>query len=342
MITNYLKERNIKIKDLAERAGVPYRTLRSLINGESDFYKCSIGTIKNIANALDVGLEEIYEIWFEDDSKEKYITDMALNYGKAVKDIFDMNRDQELTLVRKDLIRQIYCECKVEGLDVTIGDTENVLKGVEVAGLKASDIQTIVNLKHTWDFVLQNLDVEMDINYVRKINQEVGAGHLIEGAGNLRTSPVTIGGTEWVPGIPSYDSFARTINEITGVQSLSDTDKALTLMLYMCRTQPFIDGNKRSATIAANKILIEKNKGLVAIPDALVGQFKTLLVDYYETNNMDKVKDFLYKKCLTGFDTRKLVKEIKIDESKFTKVKNSKVEELFQSDLGSHEEEFER
>jgi DNA-binding Xre family transcriptional regulator len=332
MIADYLKDHNIKIKDLSEEAEVPYRTLRSLINGERDFYKCEIGTVKKLADALNVTLEDIYEIWFADSKEDKYVTDMSLLYGKTLPDKFSMNRNQELTLVRKDLSRQIYCECKVEGLKLTLGDTENILNGIEVNSLKASDVQTVLNLKHTWDFVLQNLDIEMDINYVRKINQEVGAGHLIEGAGSLRTSGVTIGGTEWVPGLPDYDSFARTVHEIANVSSLSDTDKALTLMLYICRTQPFIDGNKRSATIAANKILIEKNKGLIAVPDNLVTEFKTHLVKFYETNDMTKAKDFLYHNCITGFDKKKLIKEPKIDESKFKSSKASKVEELFQAE----------
>ena len=78
MIADYLKDHNIKIKDLSEKAEVPYRTLRSLINGERDFYKCEIGTVKKLADALHVSLEEIYEIWFADKEQEKYVTDMSL------------------------------------------------------------------------------------------------------------------------------------------------------------------------------------------------------------------------------------------------------------------------
>ena len=71
-------------------------------------------------------------------------------------------------------------------------------------------------------------------------------------------------------------------------------------MLWIMRTQIFRDGNKRVATIMANKVLIENGKGILSIPVKLDGVFKTMLVEYYETNEMDKLKSWLYENCITG------------------------------------------
>ena len=56
-------------------------------------------------------------------------------------------------------------------------------------------------------------------------------------------------------------------------------EKAVALMLWIMRTQPFKDGNKRVATLAANKILIEDGKGLLQVPVETILEFKKLLIE---------------------------------------------------------------
>ena len=48
------------------------------------------------------------------------------------------------------------------------------------------------------------------------------------------------------------------------------------------KKQLFLDGNKRTAVIFANHILISHSKGLIVIPAELVSEYKKLLIDYYE------------------------------------------------------------
>lgn len=54
-------------------------------------------------------------------------------------------------------------------------------------------------------------------------------------------------------------------------------------MLWIMRNQIFKDGNKRVATMIANKVLIENGCGIVSVPVELDGTFKSMLVNYYET-----------------------------------------------------------
>ena len=71
-------------------------------------------------------------------------------------------------------------------------------------------------------------------------------------------------------------------------------------MLYGMRKQLFWDGNKRTSTIVANKIMIQNGKGIIKVPDDKLEQFNTLLSDYYTTNNMDIIKQFIYENCIDG------------------------------------------
>lgn len=71
-------------------------------------------------------------------------------------------------------------------------------------------------------------------------------------------------------------------------------------MLYGMRKQLFWDGNKRTSTIAANKIMIQNGKGIIKIPDTKLIEFNELLSEYYTTNNMKKIKQFIYENCIDG------------------------------------------
>ena len=71
-------------------------------------------------------------------------------------------------------------------------------------------------------------------------------------------------------------------------------------MLYCMRGQFFIDGNKRISMLLANKIMIENGCGLISIPVKERLNFLTLLMEYYETNNSEKIIKFLYDNCLIG------------------------------------------
>ena len=64
------------------------------------------------------------------------------------------------------------------------------------------------------------------------------------------------------------------------------------------RKQIFLDGNKRTAVIFANHILIKNGKGIIVIPAEKVDEYKKLLVNYYETNDDAGIKKFIVDCCL--------------------------------------------
>ena len=71
-------------------------------------------------------------------------------------------------------------------------------------------------------------------------------------------------------------------------------------MLYGMRSQLFWDGNKRTSTICANKIMIENGVGIIKVPDNKLEEFNTLLTEFYNTNEMAKIEQFIYDNCIDG------------------------------------------
>lgn len=57
----------------------------------------------------------------------------------------------------------IYITCKSDVLDLTINEVSEVLDGVSVSNVNASDINTILNLKGAWKYVLDNIKEEVSL-----------------------------------------------------------------------------------------------------------------------------------------------------------------------------------
>lgn len=78
------------------------------------------------------------------------------------------------------------------------------------------------------------------------------------------------------------------------------TKRAIALMLWGMRRQIFIDGNKRTATMTANKEMIFNGVGIMSIPDEYTKSFYELLIKFYETNEMEEIGKFIYENCIDG------------------------------------------
>ena len=50
----------------------------------------------------------------------------------------------------------------------------------------------------------------------------------------------------------------------------------------------------------ANKVLISAGAGIMTITDKYMEEFNSLLLDFYNTGNSDKLKQFLYDNAIQG------------------------------------------
>ena len=69
------------------------------------------------------------------------------------------------------------------------------------------------------------------------------------------------------------------------------------LCVYCMKSQIFLDGNKRASVIFANHYLISHGKGLLVIPENKVPEFKQLLVEYYEGEDLQVIASFMREYC---------------------------------------------
>lgn len=211
---------------------------------------------------------------------------------------FQMSVEDNVEFAKRQIVDSIYKEARVEGINVTFPETQQIYDGFLVNSLSYEDTTKIINLKHAWFFVFDSLEYPFDLRYLRHINAIIET-NLIRNAGVVRNISVRISGTDWIPEIPSPEKINREINRIRQIEN--PTDRSLELMLSVMRGQYFEDGNKRTAQLVANHEMISNGCGIISVPVGLKAEFSSLLVDYYESDDCNRIKEFLYDACISGF-----------------------------------------
>ncbi len=218
-----------------------------------------------------------------------------------MKDKYNLSVDKNIFIAKRNIVDYIWKSANLEGIAVTYPDTQTIYDGYSVNGYKIEEINAINNLKRAWQFVLNDIDLPLDYSYICRINKIVG-DNVFYNPGIIRTTPVNIGGTSWQPMHPIESKIKEELEIILNQKEKTKTEIAIDIMLWIMRTQMFIDGNKRTAMLVANKIMIENGCGIISIPIDKQSDFYRLLIKYYETNDKDELSKFIYEYAIDGID----------------------------------------
>lgn len=214
-------------------------------------------------------------------------------------DKYNLTKKENVFLAKKVLVSSIYNSAKLEGINTTYPDTKTILDGANVPSLRLDEINCILNLRDAWNFVFSNIDEAITLDFICKVNSFVSRNESLEW-GVLRTGKVGINGVDYIPDIPNEAKIIANIKNIMEEKNI--TRRSLVLMLYLMRTQVFWDGNKRTSMIVANKIMIENGCGVITIKEEYFKEFNSLLTEYYNTNKMESLLEFLYNNCIFGME----------------------------------------
>lgn len=207
-------------------------------------------------------------------------------------DKFAMSRDGEDILVEKNFAQLVYLAGKFAGLSTTLLDTQ----------AKPSEIRTILNLRDAYHYAMSLQYIsEVSFAALLRINLFViGAG--ASGAGQIRVQPVVVPLTDMIyqPTIPDETQVKREFSDLVQSEATT-TDKAITLLLWLSRVQLFLDGNKRTAIIAANALMFAGRRGLLAVPENKLAEYLQRLQQYYKNGDTANLKHWLYDTAIFGF-----------------------------------------
>ena len=216
-------------------------------------------------------------------------------------DKFHLTQDQNRRFARKNLVRLIFTNSRFEGLTTTLPQTQTIVDGMSAAGVSIDDTNVIVQLKRGWQYII-NENKPLSLKIEQNINLLVARYDSLD-PGNFRTGEVTVelgnNRGEYKPDSLNYKQEEKFFDELMHSDT-SIADKAMTLMYHNMRNQLFWDGNKRTATLAANKLMIDHGAGLINVPLDRWDKWNELISKYYLSGEMNALKDWTYENGIQG------------------------------------------
>ena len=182
---------------------------------------------------------------------------------------------------------------QIEGNTYSLLETERLLKEKETASGKTKE-EAIMLLNHmeALDFIIENPDYLIPLS-VSKI--EVIHSILIKELGvdkNIRKRRVGISGTNYRPLDNEFQISEALTNMCELVNSKENVfEKALLLLVLISYIQPFVDGNKRTARIVSNAVLMNHKHCPISFRTVDSVEYKEAMLLFYEQNNISSFKE---------------------------------------------------
>lgn len=194
---------------------------------------------------------------------------------------------------------------QIEGNTYSLLETERLLLEKETAAGKSKDEAVmLLNHKDALDFILDNPDYlsELTVAKIETIHSILVKELAVDR--NIRTRRVGITGTNYRPLDNEFqirEALEQTcllINDKTCV-----FEKALLILLLISYIQPFNDGNKRTARIVGNAMLIANGYCPLSFRTVDSIDYKKAMLLFYERNNISAFKQIFIEQFAFAVDT---------------------------------------
>lgn len=211
-----------------------------------------------------------------------------------------MSKEDNLFFAKRKLVDNIYKSANLEGIKVTLADTYSFMNNVNTGNISVDDMLKLKGLKDSWEYVFNTIDEKLTIDYIKKIHFQICKGQNVFPLGEFRDRGVGITGTSWRPKLPSECNYEQELKDLLSIPN--ELDRCIRIFCWIQRSQMFLDGNKRVANLIANKEMIKNGQGILAVPVEKIGEYFTKLITYYETNDMEDIKIWIYNNCIDGLE----------------------------------------
>ncbi|MBE2249087.1 MAG: Fic family protein [Myxococcus sp.] len=185
---------------------------------------------------------------------------------------------------------------RLEGNTYSLLDTEKLLKaGASAEGKSALETQMLLNHKAAIEFVVaEPMTAAVDERTIKTLHAlllENLLGNRLD-EGRLRATPVQISGSVYLPlaNPQLIDECFRQL--VLTARAIEDPfECAFFLLVQLPYLQPFIDGNKRTARLAANLPLVIHNLVPLSFVDVPRETFQRAYLSLYELNRVEPLRD---------------------------------------------------
>jgi Fic family protein len=210
-------------------------------------------------------------------------------FTKNTEDLTAIEYQSELERLAIDLS---WKSSQIEGNTYSLLETERLLKDKETAsGKTREEALMLLNHKEAIDFITANPDY-LETLTVAKL--ESIHSLLIKDLGvdkNIRKRRVGITGTNYRP-IDNEFQIREALELMCGIINIETNVfiKSLYALVLLSYIQAFNDGNKRTARIVSNAILINKKYCPISYRTVDTLEYKKAMLIFYEQNNIHPLK----------------------------------------------------
>ena len=211
-------------------------------------------------------------------------------FKKNISQLSEIEYKKELERLAIDLS---WKSSQIEGNTYSLLETERLLKEKETAsGKTKEEAIMLLNHKEAIDFIIENHDylIPLSVSKIEDMHsiliKELGVDK------NIRKRRVGISGTNYRPLDNEFQISEALSNMCELVNSKGNIfEKALLLLVLISYIQPFVDGNKRTARIVSNAVLMNHKHCPISFRTVDSVEYKKAMLLFYEQNNISSFKE---------------------------------------------------
>ena len=217
------------------------------------------------------------------------LENLQKEYQRNILELSEFEIKKELERLAIDLS---WKSSQIEGNTYSLLETERLLKEKETAaGKSKEEAIMLLNHKEAIDFIIKNPDYlfPLSVSKIEDIHSILTKELAVDR--NIRKRRVGISGTNYRPIDNEFqikEALSLTCDLINKKENVFEqTLLAIILISYI---QPFVDGNKRTARIVSNAILINHKYCPISFRTVDSVDYKKAMLLFYEQNNITSFK----------------------------------------------------
>ncbi len=336
-IVEHLQTRGLlSSKELFDEIGmdVSYATLKRILanlisenhiiaSGKGKGTKYAVSPVYEFISPIDV--EKYYEkeideraiketfnvsIFTEVLAKHSVFTRDELSNLNTLQDIFQSNVAKlSETSYKKEMERLAidlsWKSSQIEGNTYSLLESERLLKEKETAaGKTKEEAIMLLNHKEAIDFIVENTDYlnPLSVAGIEDIHSILIKELAVER--NIRKRRVGISGTNYRPLDNEFQILEAMQNTCEIINQKENIfEKALLALVLMSYIQPFMDGNKRTARIVSNALLMSEQYCPLSFRTVDTIDYKKAMLLFYEKNNISAIKEIFINQYAFAVNT---------------------------------------
>lgn len=229
--------------------------------------------------------EQLPAVTLFSDEELVHLQNLHGEFRKHVSEMTDNEYHKEMERLGIDLS---WKSSQIEGNTYSLLETERLLRESKTAdGKSKEEAVMLLNHKDALRFILDNPDYlqELTINHIEDIHQLLTKELSVDRG--IRHRRVGITGTNYRPLDNEFqirEAMRDTCNLINSKNNVFE--KALLTLVLLSYIQAFSDGNKRTARITSNAILIANGYCPLSFRTVESIDYKKAMLIFYEQNNL--------------------------------------------------------